>query len=208
MAAAGIPLTPSEHAALARGVRLISWLTLAWLAADGGIGLAAGLMANSVALIGWGIDCAIEAAACLVVIWRFTGARAHSGDAERLAQRVVAVSFMLLAPYVVAGAASQLVTGNAATASWAGIGLAAADVMLMPLLGRAKKRFGHQLGSPATTSGGRQNILCAYLSLAVLAGLAANALAGLWWADPAVALAVALAAVLAGARTWRGNECS
>lgn len=197
----------SQQAALIRGVKLISWLTLAWLGVDGAIGLAAGLMANSVALIGWGLDCAIEAAAALVIIWRFTGTRIDSDQAEQRARRVVAVSFVLLAPYIVAGAVSHLLTGSAARASWVGIGLAAADVVLMPLFGRVKTRLGRQLRSPATTGGGKQNLLCAYLSLAVLIGLGANALAGLWWADPVVALAVALAAVQAGIGTWRGTSC-
>ena len=198
---------PSQRAGLVRGVRLISWLTLAWLAIDGAIGMAAGLMANSVALIGWGLDCAIEAAAALVIIWRFTGTRIDSGHAEQFARRVMAISFMLLAPYIAAGAISHLLTGTTTKASWAGIGLAAADAVLMPLFGRRKKRLGRQLGSQATTGGGTQNILCAYLSLAVLIGLAANALAGLWWADPLVALIVAIAAVQAGIRTWRGTPC-
>lgn len=197
----------SPQAALIRGVKLISWLTLAWLAIDGAAGMAAGLMANSVALVGWGLDCAIEAAAALVIIWRFTGTRIDSGRAELIARRVMAVSFMLLTPYIVAGAVSHLLTGNAARPSWAGIGLAAADAVLMPLFGRRKKRLGHQLRSQATTSGGTQNMLCAYLSLAVLAGLGANTLAGLWWADPLAALLVAMAAAQAGLRAWRGASC-
>jgi hypothetical protein len=88
----------SQQAALIRGVKLISWLTLAWLAIDGAAGMAAGLMANSVALIGWGLDCAIEAAAAMVIVWRFTGTRIDSGRAELTARRVMAVSFMLLTP--------------------------------------------------------------------------------------------------------------
>jgi divalent metal cation (Fe/Co/Zn/Cd) transporter len=169
--------------------------------------MAAGATANSVALIGWGLDCAIQAAASLVVIWRFTGSRVHSRDAERLAQRAVGVSFFLLAPYIVVVAIDHLLTGNPAGASWVGIGLAATDVALMPVLGRAKQRVGGGLRLSATTSEGRQNVLCAYLSLAVLVGLAANALLGWWWADPLVALAVAVVVVQAGARTWRGRQC-
>ena len=104
-------------------------------------------MANSVALIGWGLDCAIEAAAALVIIWRFTGTRIDSGHAEQLARRVMAISFMLLAPYIAAGAISHLLTGTTAKASWAGIGLAAADAVLMPLLGRREKRLGRRLSA-------------------------------------------------------------
>jgi divalent metal cation (Fe/Co/Zn/Cd) transporter len=201
-------LGAAEHAQLVRRVKRLSWLTLVWLAIDGAIGMTAGIAANSVALIGWGLDCAIQSAACLVILWRFTGTRIHSDDAERLAQEVVAVSFFLLVPYIVVVAADHLLTGNAAGVSWLGIALAATDVVLMPVLGRAKKRVGGGLRSHATTSEGRQNVLCAYLSLAVLIGLACNALLGWWWADPLVALAVAVVVAQAGARTWRGGPCS
>jgi divalent metal cation (Fe/Co/Zn/Cd) transporter len=189
-----------------RAIRL-SCLTLGWLAIDGVIGMTAGITANSVALIGWGIDCAIEAAAALVIIWRFTGTRLHAEDAERLAQKVVGLSFFLLAPYIIVTALDHLLTGNAAQASWIGIALAASDAVLMPILGRAKKNAGTRLGSAATTGAGHQNILCAYLSVAVLIGLAANALAGWWWADPVAALLAAVVCIQAGTRTWRGESC-
>ena len=110
-----------EHARLVRRVKVISWIGLAWLLADGAIGMTAGLAANSVALIGWGIDCAIQSAASLIIIWRFTGDRVHSPDAERLSQRAVGLSFFLLAPYIIVSAIDHLVTGNAAGASWLGI---------------------------------------------------------------------------------------
>jgi len=95
--------------------------------------------------------------------------------------------------------------GNAAAGSWVGIVLAGIDVVLMPVLGRAKRRLGGRLGSPATRGAGTQNILCAYLSAAVLIGLIANACLGWWRADPIVALVVAAACLQAGWRTWRGN---
>jgi divalent metal cation (Fe/Co/Zn/Cd) transporter len=193
---------------LIRRVKLLSWLSLAWMTAEGAIGVAAGIAANSIALIGYGLDSTIEGVASLVIIWRFTGSRIHSERAEARAQQVVAVSFFLLAPYVVVGALHRLLTGEEADASWVGIGLAIVSVILMPLFGRAKQRIGNRLGSAATSGEGTQNILCAYLSLAILAGLGANALLGLWWADPLVALVVALAAVRAGARTWRGQSCA
>ena len=188
-----------------RRVRRLAWLTVAWLVVEGAIGMGAGMAADSVALIGWGLDCAIQAAAALVVIWRFTGARVGSTSAERLAQGAVGVSFLLLAPYIVVVAVDHLATGNPAGASWLGIVLAAADAALMPLLGRAKQHVGRELGSYATRSEGRQNVLCAYLSVAVLAGLAANAVAGWWWADPVAALLVAVVVIQAGVRTLHGE---
>jgi divalent metal cation (Fe/Co/Zn/Cd) transporter len=198
------PMT--EREILARQVRTLSWVTLAWLAIDGIVGMTAGVAASSVALVGWGLDCAIEAAAALIVIWRFTGLRIESVLAETVARRVVAVSFLLLVPYVVIEAVNQLAGGNAAAGSPIGVALAATDVALMPLLGRAKKRLGARLGSGATHAAGRQNMLCAYLSAAVLLGLALNLLFGLWWADPVVALVVAAACLQAGWSTWRGGD--
>jgi len=196
-----------DRTLMVRRVRLLSWLTLTWLLVDGVIGMTAGLAANSVALIGWGLDSGIEAAAALVIVWRFTGARVHSDKAERVAQRVVAISFFLLAPYVAVEAIDQLITGNAARVSWLGIALAATDAMLMPMLGMSKKRIGNRMGSLATTANGTQNLLCAYLSFGVLVGLGLNALLGWWWADPLVALLVAGVVVQAGWRTWRGQTC-
>lgn len=207
MLEARIPLARTEHAALVRRVKLISWLSLAWMTIEAVIGVLAGVTANSIALIGWGIDSTIEGVASLVIIWRFTGDRIHSDDAEAAARKVVAVSFFLLVPYITIEAIRHLVTGNEAKGSWIGIGLAISAVVFMPLFGQAKKRIGARLDSGATTGEGTQNILCAYLSVAILVGLAANALFGYWWADPIVALIVAVVAAQAGARTWRGEAC-
>ncbi|MFL6098770.1 MAG: cation transporter [Actinomycetales bacterium] len=199
----------SEHrrAALARRVRLLSWGTLVWLAIDGAVGMTAGIAANSVALIGWGLDCAIQATAALIVIWRFTGDRTQSEAPDGLARRVVGISFFLLVPYIVVVATNQLATGDAARGSWIGVTLAAIDAGLMPFIGRAKQRLGAQLGSAATSGAGRQNVLCAYLSIGVLIGLGVNLALGWWWADPTVALLVAAACLQAGWKTWRGESC-
>jgi len=207
MSDASITVPLDEHVVLVRRVKLISWLSLAWMTAEGAIGVTAGIVANSIALIGYGLDSTIEGIASIVIIWRFSGDRIHSDDAERRAQRIVAATFFLLAPYIVVAAVQHLVTGNEARASWVGIGLALVSITLMPQFGRIKKRLGNQLRSNATAGEGTQNILCAYLSLAILVGLGANALFGLWWADPLVALVVAIVAVQAGMRTWRGETC-
>jgi divalent metal cation (Fe/Co/Zn/Cd) transporter len=207
MVEASLALARDEHAALVRRVKLISWLSLGWMTAEGAIGVTAGIMANSIALIGYGLDSTIEGIASLVIIWRFTGHRMHSDDAETRAQKIVAATFFLLAPYIIVSAIQRLVTGNQAHASWVGIGLAVVSIGLMPQFGRAKKRIGDRLRSHATAGEGTQNILCAYLSLAILVGLGANALFGLWWADPLVALIVAVVARTAGIRTWRGASC-
>ena len=188
------PAVPFKgHPALVGRVRQLTYFTLMWLAIDGAIGMTAGVAANSVALIGWGLDCAIQAAAAIVILWRFSARHRDSAEAERRAQRVVAVSYMLLVPYIVVVSIDQLVSHDAAAASWIGIALAATDAVVMPVLGQWKTRLGTQLGSHATRSAGKQNILCGYLSIGVLIGLGANALLGWWWTDPTVALLVAAA---------------
>jgi divalent metal cation (Fe/Co/Zn/Cd) transporter len=207
MTEAAFALEHDRHAVLVRRVKLISWLSLVWMTTEAVVGVIAGVAADSIALIGWGIDSTIEGVASLVIIWRFTGDRIHSVAAEAIARRVVAISFFLLAPYIFVEATRRLVTGSEAKGSWVGVGLALSAVILMPVFGYVKKRIGNELGSGATSGEGTQNILCAYLSVAILVGLAANALVGFWWADPIVALIVAVVAVQAGARTWRGDSC-
>src|SRR5687768_12197036 len=174
---------------------------------EGVVAVTAGIAANSIALIGYGLDSTIAGVGSLIIIWRFTGARLESGAAELRAQKIVAVTFFLLAPYIAVEAVRRLLAGSEAEGSWVGVGLATVSIVLMPYFGRAKKRLGSQLRSSATTGEGVQNILCGYLSLAILVGLGANAVFGLWWADPLAALVVATAAVHAGLRTWRGEGC-
>ena len=119
----------------------------------------------------------------------------------------MAVTFFLIAPYIGVEAVRRLLTGNEAEGTWVGVGLAAVSIMLMPYFGYAKRRIGNRLQSSATAGEGIQNLLCGYLSLAILVGLGANAAFGIWWADPLVALVVALAAIHGGIRTWRGKAC-
>lgn len=104
-------------------------------------------------------------------------------------------------------ATRSLVSGDQPEASWVGIGLAAFTAPTMPLLARAKRRVGKRLGSAATVSEAEQNQICAYLSLALLVGLLANALLGWWWADPAAALVIAAVAAREGVESWKGDSC-
>ena len=203
-----LAVAPDERGVLIARVKLISWLSLVWMTAEGVIGTTAGIMANSIALIGYGVDSILTGIASVIIIWRFSGDRVDSEHAEARAQKIVAITFFLLAPYIIVTAIHHLVKGSEAQASWVGIGLAIVSVTLMPLFGRTKKRIGNQLQSSATTGEGTQNILCAYLSLTILIGLGANALLGLWWADPLVALVVAVVALQTGVRTWRGRVCT
>ncbi|MBA3262552.1 MAG: cation transporter [Thermoleophilaceae bacterium] len=174
---------------------------------EGGIAIAAGIMAGSIALIGFGIDSAIEGFASVIIIWRFTGARMLSSLAEGRAQKLVAMQFFLLAPYVTFEAIQHLASAERPAVSVLGMVLTATSVIGMPLLGVAKHRVAHQLGSQATHGEGTQNLLCAYLAAAVLLGLAGNALFGWWWLDPIAALVIAGVAVKEGRDTWRGDGC-
>ena len=192
---------------LARRAKLLSWASLAYMTLEGAVALAAGIVAASPALIGFGIDSAIEGFASLVIVWRFTGARLLSEAAERRAQVLVAVQFFLLAPYVGYESLESLLGGERPDASLVGIGLSITSLLLMPYLGRAKRRIGERIGSAALRGEGQQNLLCSYLSAALLAGLAGNAFLGLWWLDPAAGLVIAAAALKEGVGTWRGEDC-
>jgi divalent metal cation (Fe/Co/Zn/Cd) transporter len=191
----------------ARKAKWLSWASLGYMALEGLVAVVAGIVAGSIALIGFGIDSAIEGFASVVIVWRFTGSRVLSADAERKAQKLVAVQFFLLAPYVTVEAVRALVNGSHAEESVVGIALAASSVVIMPLLGRAKRRIGSRIGSSATASEGKQNLLCAYLAAALLVGLLGNALFGAWWLDPLVALFIAYVAVQEGREAWRGDAC-
>lgn len=200
-------ISRAEWLRLARWARWLSWASLGYMAVEGAVALAAGVVAGSIALVGFGIDSAIEGFASLVIVWRFTGTRLHSDDAEHRAQRLVAIQFFLLAPYIAVQAIRDLAGGHHADASWVGIVLAISSIVLMPLLGVAKQRIGRRMGSVATQGEGAQNLLCAYMAAALLVGLAGNALFGLWWLDPVAALAIAGLAVREGVEAWRGESC-
>ena len=133
--------------------------------------------------------------------------RLASPTAERRAQKMVAASFFLLAPYIAAEAIRALAAGDHAETSIAGLVLTAGTALFEPALGLAKRRIGARLGSPATAGEGTQNLLCAYLALAVFAGLAANTVLGAWWLDGTVALGIAAWAVIEGRRAWAGTTC-
>lgn len=200
-------LSPSERERLQRRARLLAWGGIGWHFIEFAIALAAGIAASSIALIGFGVDSLIEALAGFVVVWLFTGTRVHSETAERRAQELIAASFFILAAYVAVESVRDLVEGHHAATSSVGIGLAAVTAPTMPLLARAKRRVGQRLNSSATVKEGAQNMVCAYLSVALLVGLLLNAVAGWWWADPAAALVIAAVALREGRESWRGEGC-
>ncbi len=196
-----------ERDRLVRRARQLAWLGIGWHGVEAAVAIGAGLAASSIALIGFGADSLIESFAGVILIWRFAASRAASDEAERRAQKLIALSFYLLAAYVGFESLRTLLTVERPEASWVGIGLAVSSVIVMPLLGVAKQRLAAQIGSAATKGEGRQNLLCAYLAAALLVGLLGNALAGAWWLDPAVGLLIAAVAVKEGRETWRGDDC-
>jgi divalent metal cation (Fe/Co/Zn/Cd) transporter len=186
----------------------LSWLSLAWLTVEGTVAIVAGIMAGSVALIAFGLDSAIEGVASVVIVWRFSGSRLLSERAELRAQRLVAIQFFILAPFITYEALGKLIEGGDVETSWLGIGLTIATLGICQPLGFAKRRIGEKLGSSATVGEGLQNLLCGYLAIAVLVGLLANAFFGVAWLDPIVALGIAGVAVYEGRKAWRGESCS
>lgn len=192
----------------ARWARRLAWVSLVVMLSEGAIGLWQGLAVGSVALTGWALGSAPEGLASAMVIWRFSGSRTHCDKSERRAQRGVAVSFWLTAPYIAAESIHHLVEGRHAETSLIGIGLTALALVLMPTLGWVKHRLAARLGSGATKGEGTQNYLCAAQAAGVLIGLAITASwSGAWWVDPVIGLAIAGIAIWSGIRAWRGEDC-
>lgn len=214
---AATPLTVQDGAAtitreryqhLAARARLLSWLSLGWMTVEGAVAITAGILAGSIALVGFGLDSVVEGLASVVIIWRFTGHRVFSHAAEERAQKLVAAQFFLLAPYVGFESIRALVGSEHPEVSPVGIALAAGSVVIMPMLGLAKARLADEMGSAATRGEGHQNLLCAYLAGALLVGLVANAAVGAWWLDAVVGLIIAAVAVREGVESWRGEGCA
>lgn len=201
------PPGTSERKRLVARAKMLAWIGVGWHGVEAAVAVGAGVVAGSIALVGFGADSLIETFAGIILLWRFSAARSSSEEAERRAQKLIALSFYVIAAYVGFEAVRSLLVGAHPESSWIGIGLAAVTLATMPPLAIAKARLGEKLGSSATKSEGRQNMLCAYLSAALLAGLGANALFGLWWADPVTALLIAGVAVKEGRESWRGESC-
>jgi divalent metal cation (Fe/Co/Zn/Cd) transporter len=208
MEVGALPVATAPRDSLLRRARFLARLGLAWHAIEATVAIGAGLAASSIALVGFGADSLVESIAGVVVLWRFGARRADSEQAEHRAQRLIGLSFWLIAAYVGVEAVRSLLGGDHPSVSYLGIGLAAVTLVTMPPLAAAKARVAAQLGSAATRSEGRQNLLCAYLSAALLVGLGTNAAFGWWWADPVTALVIAGVATKEGRDAWRGEGCA
>lgn len=202
------PVRDADWQRAARMAVLLSWASLFYMAVEGGVGVWQGVTAGSIALVGWGLASFIEGIASAVIVWRFTGSRRLSDTAEHRAQKLVAIQFFILAPYVLIESTRTLVEGGHADVTVIGMALTASSVVLMPLLGRAKHHLAERLGSTATAGEGTQNILCGVQAAAVLVGLAANAAVGAWWLDPLIGLFIAFIAVKEGREAWQREGCA
>ncbi|SES25610.1 Cation efflux family protein [Lentzea xinjiangensis] len=200
------PVVPDGRALLLRRrIRLLVAVTITYNVVEAVIALAAGSVAGSTALIGFGLDSVIEVASAAAVAWQFSGSDPERR--ERTALKVIAVSFFALAAYVAVESGLSLVQGDRAGHSTAGIVLAAVSLLVMPALSHAQRRAGRELGSASAVADSKQTLLCTYLSGVLLVGLVVNSLFGWWWADPLAALVIAVVAVREGREAWRGQHC-
>lgn len=196
---------------LARGLRL-EYLTVGWNIVEGLIAVGAGVAAGSIALIGFGVDSFVETISGGVLVWRLREEALGNADEERIelverrAERLVGVSFAILAAYVAFEAIRTLAAQDRPGASPVGIVLTAVSIGIMLWLARAKRETGEALGSRALIADSRQTYACWYLSVTTLAGLALNAVLGLWWADPVAALVIAVFLVREAREAWLGEH--
>jgi divalent metal cation (Fe/Co/Zn/Cd) transporter len=198
--------SPQRRTVLNRRSLLLAYATAGYNLLEGAVAVAAGAAASSTALLGFGLDSFIEVSSALVVIWQF---RSRLPEArEKLALKLIAVSFFTLAGWISIDAVRHLVGGEPAEASPVGIGLAAVSVVVMPLLVWAKRHTGRELGSATVVADSVQTLLCTYLSAVLLVGLLLNWWLGWSWADPIAALAIAGVAVKEGVEAWRGEQCA
>ncbi|SFB41672.1 Cation efflux family protein [Amycolatopsis marina] len=198
-------IDPARRGVLSRRVRWLVAVTITYNLVEAVVAISAGAVANSAALIGFGLDSVIEVASATAVAWQFSGADPEAR--ERVALKVIAVSFFALAGYVTVESVRALFGAAEAEHSTVGIVLAAVSLAVMPLLSYAQRRAGRELGSVSAVADSKQTLLCSYLSGVLLIGLLANSLLGWSWADPIVALVIAAVAVKEGREAWRGEHC-
>jgi divalent metal cation (Fe/Co/Zn/Cd) transporter len=198
-------LAVDRRAVLRRRIRLLVAATIAYNVVEAIVAITAGTIASSIALIGFGLDSVIEVSSAAAVAWQFAGP--DHERREKVALRVIAVSFFALAAYVTVEALRTLVGGHQPEHSSVGIALVSISIVVMPFLSWAQRRAGRELGSASAVADSKQTLLCTYLSAAVLLGLVLNAALGWWWADPVVALGLAAVAVREGREALRGETC-
>lgn len=208
MTSLATPLTEQRRTVLTRRIRLLVTATISYNVIEAIVAITAGAAASSTALIGFGLDSAIEVSSAAAVAWQFAARDHRIREArERRALRIIAVSFFALAGYVTIDAVRALTGTGEARESLPGIVLAALSVVIMPFLSLMQRRTGRELGSTSAVADSKQTLICTYLSAVLLIGLLLNATLGWTWTDPLVALLIAGLAVREGIQAWRGDNC-
>jgi len=198
-------LSEGDRRRYGRRAQLLAAASVAYNVVEAVIAITAGLVAGSVALVGFGLDSIVEVSSGLIILWQFRHSLPESR--EKTALRLMAFSFFGLAAYVTYESVRSLVTSREPDTSLVGMGLAASSLVVMPFLSWAQRRTGRVLGSNAVVADSTQTLLCAYLSAVLLAGLVLNATLGWYWADPIAGLIIAAVAVKEGREAWRGEGC-
>jgi divalent metal cation (Fe/Co/Zn/Cd) transporter len=199
------PRASTRRNVLTRRIRLLVAATITYNVIEAVVALGEGARVSSSALIGFGLDSAIEVSSAAAVAWQFSAKDPETR--EKAALRFIAFSFFALALYVSVDAVLALLGLGEARHSPIGIGLAAISLVVMPMLSLAQRRAGRQLGSASAVADSKQTLLCTYLSAVLLVGLTLNALFGWSWTDPVAALVIAAIAVREGINAWRGDPC-
>jgi divalent metal cation (Fe/Co/Zn/Cd) transporter len=203
-----VTIAETPRAELVRRGRVLEYFTIVWNLLEGIISVVAGLLAGSIALVGFGFDSFIESASGGALLWRLHLDHPERREqAEKFALKLVGVSFLLLAAYVTVDAAKSLINREPPEATYLGIGIAALSLVVMPLLARAKRRVAKEIHSHAMEADARQTDICTYLSAILLGGLLLNAVLGWWWADPVAALIMIPIIVKEGIEGIRGQTC-
>lgn len=199
------PVSAAERIRLGRRAQLLAGASVAYNVVEAVIAITAGLVAGSVALVGFGLDSVVEVSSGLIILWQFRHRLPESREHQAL--RLMALSFFTLAAYVTIESSRSLAGGHESEPSTVGIVLAAASLAIMPFLSWAQRRTGQALGSNAVVADSTQTLLCTYLSAVLLIGLVLNATLGWSWADPIAGLVIAAVAVREGLEAWRGEGC-
>jgi divalent metal cation (Fe/Co/Zn/Cd) transporter len=203
-----LELTESQRKTAVQRGRVLEYLTIVWNLMEGIISIGAGLVAGSIALVGFGLDSFIEVSSGAALLWRLhLDAPERREKAEAIALKLVGISFILLAAYVAFDALKSLVEHEAPHASYVGIAIAALSLIVMPYLARAKRGIAASIQSRAMQADSRQTDICAYLSAILLGGLVLNALLGWWWADPVAALIMVPIIGKEGVEALQGHTC-
>ena len=198
-------LSPAQRRRLGTRAQLLAGVSVTYNLIEAVVAVTAGAVAGSIALIGFGLDSLVEMSSGLVILWQFRHPVPESR--ERLALRLIGVSFFGLAIYVSVESVRNLIGGAEPASSSVGIALAILSLLVMPVLSWAQRRTGRALHSGSVVADSKQTLLCTYLSAVLLVGLLLNALLGWSWADPVAGLVIAAVAVREGVEAWRGDEC-